>query len=586
VRSSVLASLLLVVSCSHARPESVATKQQAMVTTFGPLIQDRGYSGCVALPDGRTAILGGSDGTGAVFSTVEIFDGTTWKAAGALLEQRQYLAAAFVEAKGTILVHGGDGQSSAELYDPSTKTSKATTSSSKERHNHALVPISGGRIIAIGGKSGAGSESSTEIFDPKTATWTAGPDMSIPRGWPTAVRLSDGRVLIVDNAASTTAEVLSADGSRFTATKPMKTPRAHPGLGLLGDGKVVAAGGSGAGGMDLTSSELWDPSTNAWSAGPDSATARFQPMMVSLASGSVLLLGGTGVGNDLERLDPGGAAWVNLGMLADRHEEGGCAGKVEGGGFIAGGNYAGVVTEGWVGAAGGNGCKVDGDCASGKCMSGTCAAAPPKDAGTDSPTDASSAAPPPITASFQRCTKSSECTTGHCVDGICCDTACNETCHSCVLPGSVGTCAPEPPGVDLRQECGIAASCSATCNGSGGCVGATAGTQCAPSKCVSPSSGVGPTLCVEAGARCPSDVAVAFDCAPYACEPAFGACRATCSQSTDCAGGFLCDTASRTCVTPAADTSDGGCSTARGERSSFGALVLLALFLGRTVRRR
>ncbi|MGZ5970351.1 MAG: hypothetical protein ACXWP4_21925, partial [Polyangiales bacterium] len=109
----------------------------------------------------------------------------------------------------------------------------------------------------------------------------------------------------------------------------------------------------------------------------------------------------------------------------------------------------------------------------------------------------------------------------------------------------------------------------------GKCVGASAGTQCAPSKCTSASTGVGPALCTARGARCPEEVAE-FDCAPYACEPIFGACRTSCTVSNDCAGGNVCDVASKTCIAPAPSDSGGGCSYARGASFS-GVWLLLAL---------
>jgi virginiamycin B lyase len=40
------------------------------------------------------------------------------------------------------------------------------------------------------------------------------------------------------------------------------------------------------------------------------------------------------------------------------------------------------------------------------------------------------------------CTANNQCTAGSCAlaDGVCCDSACNDGCHGCALPGTVGTC--------------------------------------------------------------------------------------------------------------------------------------------------
>jgi hypothetical protein len=176
------------------------------------------------------------------------------------------------------------------------------------------------------------------------------------------------------------------------------------------------------------------------------------------------------------------------------------------------------------------------------------------DAGSDtggsdaSAIDASSTAPAPVEGSFTRCTKDAECQTGHCVDGVCCDTACLDKCHTCELATSPGKCVPSPRGVDLHDECGTAASCSGTCDGAGSCTTQTEGAQCAPSRCVGPTTGVGAAICETTGKACDRHAVVPFDCSPYICEPAFGACRTSCESSDECENGKVCDTPSKTCV--------------------------------------
>src|SRR5262249_36193554 len=51
------------------------------------------------------------------------------------------------------------------------------------------------------------------------------------------------------------------------------------------------------------------------------------------------------------------------------------------------------------------------------------------------------------------CTMASQCPTGFCVDGVCCNSACNGTCESCAVPGSLGTCTAVPDGTDPDGEC-------------------------------------------------------------------------------------------------------------------------------------
>jgi len=216
---------------------------------------------------------------------------------------------------------------------------------------------------------------------------------------------------------------------------------------------------------------------------------------------------------------------------------------------------------------------------------------PPADTGSVEDVIATTPAPPfnttKVPTEFTRCTKGSECTTGFCVDGVCCNNECEGRCHSCALLTSPGICAEEPEGVDLRHECGPANTCLGTCGKGGKCIGAGSGTMCAANRCTSASTGVGPAYCPGPGAKCPTDGATPFDCAPYACEPAFGACRSVCSSSNDCANGFVCDVDKKQCVAapppPAAD--DGGCAVGHGQRGGL-AWTLVGLTALLATRRR
>ncbi|MFO0714032.1 MAG: MYXO-CTERM sorting domain-containing protein [Sandaracinus sp.] len=62
------------------------------------------------------------------------------------------------------------------------------------------------------------------------------------------------------------------------------------------------------------------------------------------------------------------------------------------------------------------------------------------------------------------CTGDPQCRSGHCVDAICCTEACTETCRSCIVPGSVGTCTDVPAMTDPDLECA-----GGFCDGAGAC---------------------------------------------------------------------------------------------------------------------
>jgi len=186
-----------------------------------------------------------------------------------------------------------------------------------------------------------------------------------------------------------------------------------------------------------------------------------------------------------------------------------------------------------------------------------------------------------------RCTLDAECATGFCVEGVCCDSRCDKPCHSCALFASAGKCTAEPYGVDLKQDCGKAIECFATCGGKGQCVGSGPGVLCARNRCTSPNEGVGPAFCKGAGEKCTTSEAIAFACGAYACDPAFGACKVACTSTSDCAPGNVCDLGSKSCVALTPPEDEGGCATSvPGTRNGlFGAALVMAA-VGALRRRR
>lgn len=76
----------------------------------------------------------------------------------------------------------------------------------------------------------------------------------------------------------------------------MNVPRYKHGAALLPDGKVLIAGGSNENGRQITysSTEIFDPQTGRFSAGPQMKFSRFKLLtgVVALNDGRVLLAGG------------------------------------------------------------------------------------------------------------------------------------------------------------------------------------------------------------------------------------------------------------------------------------------------------
>jgi len=91
--------------------------------------------------------------------------------------------------------------------------------------------------------------------------------------------------------------VQAASASDFTPASPMLTPRVLHTATLLPDGKLLVAGGVGTvngWAVGLSSAELFDPATGAWTETRGLSTVRHMHTATLLTNGSVLLAGGWG----------------------------------------------------------------------------------------------------------------------------------------------------------------------------------------------------------------------------------------------------------------------------------------------------
>ena len=176
-----------------------------------------------------------------------------------------------------------------------------------------ILPRRDGRWMAVGGGRGAllaqVAVRTTEIYDDVTDAFVWGPQMNQYRSIHTATQLQDGRWLLaggVDllNNPQVECEVYDPALDAFVQVAPMGTPRVGHSATLLPDGRVLVAGGfnvvtSGIDTIDyaVNTTEIYNPTTNTWTPGPNMRTPRVGQFVIPRPNGTFLICGGVSYDN-------------------------------------------------------------------------------------------------------------------------------------------------------------------------------------------------------------------------------------------------------------------------------------------------
>ena len=165
-------------------------------------------------------------------------------------------------------------------------------------------------------------------------------------------------------------------------------------------------------------------------------------------------------------------------------------------------------------------CTASADCATGYvCNAGACALKTPGTA----------------------CGTATECASGFCQQGVCCTSACTQTCQSCAVAGTAGTCSNIPaasaptPATQCTDTGAIGCGTNGLCDGTGKCQLYATGTQCAGATCVGDT--LTPVRTCDGAGTCKTVTSTLCD--PYACG-ASGACNTTCTTGADCTSPASC----------------------------------------------
>lgn len=289
-----------------------------MVTGLGRMVVPRALHSATELPNGLVLITGG--GTPETpLRAAELYDPEKGgsRAVDPLPLARMGHTATLLP-NGSVLIVGGfgsglEGASTADLFDSRTeRLAFAGRLAAPHGDGHAAIRLANGNVLILGGDlSGTGRTptAAAELYDPVTGVFTLTSPMLLPRRTFGVVLLRDGRVLVAGGTTSNQAVTASAElydpaTGRFTATGSLRTARhKHAGV-LLSDGRVLILGGT-TGGDDrntLTSAEIYDPDTGAFTQASSLLDPRYKFSAVTLPNGWTLAIGGS---TDLMEVSPG-----------------------------------------------------------------------------------------------------------------------------------------------------------------------------------------------------------------------------------------------------------------------------------------
>lgn len=283
-------------SCSNV----ISVTIPASVTSIG----DGAFSNCTSLTGvyfkGNTPSIGSTVFSGGNNATIYYLAGntgwgTTFGGRPTALWKPQVQTKASVQAgpnmniarmghfikelpDGRVVVFGGRGTGfvslkSIEIWDPATN-GFSLISAPYSFDFGALVRLADGRYLMAGGAADLGvapGYNTAQIFDPNNNSVTStGTTMTKRRTMCRGALLTNGKVLIAggwyDNSSTTYGEIYDPASQAFTATGPLRTPRASPLVLPTADGRAVIAGGMGVYGTPsfLETVEIYDPAQNTF----------------------------------------------------------------------------------------------------------------------------------------------------------------------------------------------------------------------------------------------------------------------------------------------------------------------------------
>lgn len=194
-------------------------------------------------------------------------------------------------------------------------------SDSWSRKSDAPTALDNGGAAAVSGKIYVVSPNamSTPIYDPMIDSWTTTTRVSTPRTG-VAVAAVGERIYAIGGLNSAKNEMLDPGAGSWTARPEMPTARGWAAAAVV-DNMIYVIGGRASDGSDLSTIEVYDPTTETWSTRARPIGASWptkEGAVASVVNNRIYLLGGRNWNSYLttvDEYDPSSNSWVPMNPL-------------------------------------------------------------------------------------------------------------------------------------------------------------------------------------------------------------------------------------------------------------------------------
>ncbi len=164
-------------------------------------------------------------------------------------------------------------------------------------------------------------------------SWSPAASMATPRFGAAATTLSDGRVLVVggqgtDGPVLSSTELYDPTTNTWSPGAPLPSPLEDAAAAPLPGDEVLVVGGTSGDGLPIAATEIYDGVTNTWTSGPVMPVGMAGPAASTLGDGRILA--SEGVTNEI--YDPSTGSWT---MVAPNERGIGDAAAPLGAGLVA-----------------------------------------------------------------------------------------------------------------------------------------------------------------------------------------------------------------------------------------------------------